>query len=338
MSLKHSIIHHIARPVPGGDIEVTLKSTENDTQGPIFSLFEQLKQSFQRSSQRQYGHFDQENSSNPLPGWLKDQAEGKSSFLSNSERIIGHLERAMESHQEAFSAHILIAQEMVMDQAQFYLFWINHTEASHIDSNLEVGINQFIDCNKMQYSLRLFLDEWLEYDSQKYLSIITHRGNKKLSDAFTDFSGFTQGLDLKEDTQEFLGIVDDYIGSVPEEQVQDYKNKIIDYCVEQDRHGEPVMVDDLSQQLNESSPTQFAQFVTEHQQSPKSEIYTDRNSLKRYVRYFGRDNQMSISFSADMYGQDIIYDPNTDTLTLKRIPKSLKRQLLNPSSAHSSKD
>jgi nucleoid-associated protein len=67
--------------------------------------------------------------------------------------------------------------------------------------------------------------------------------------------------------------------------------------------------------------------VAERQQAPAVEMYTDRSSLKRYVRYFGRDKNMSISFSADMFGQEIVYDEVAGTLTIKQIPKSLKQQL-----------
>ena len=84
---------------------------------------------------------------------------------------------------------------------------------------------------------------------------------------------------------------------------------------------------DNPHELNENAPTEFVNFVSENQQAPKVEMYTDRGSLKRYIRFFGRDKDMSISFSADMVGQDIIYDEHSGTLTIKRIPKSLKQQL-----------
>ena len=53
----------------------------------------------------------------------------------------------------------------------------------------------------MYYSaLALLIEEWLEQDSTKYLSIITSRGNKNLSDAFSAFIGFSAGPDLAEET------------------------------------------------------------------------------------------------------------------------------------------
>ncbi|HEB26726.1 MAG TPA: nucleoid-associated protein NdpA [Porticoccus sp.] len=332
MTLQHCIIHHIERTVPGADVTTTLRDQENNSAGSAYSLFEQLKQSYQRSSQKQYGHFDRELSDNPVPGWLKEQQQGKSPFPRTSQRILEQLQQKMGENDEAFSAHIMIALETVMEQEQLYIFWINHVESTHIDNSIEVAPTAYIDSNKLQYGARVYIEEWLEQDSQKYLSIITSRGNKNLSDAFNGLLGFSTGLDLVEETSEFLTIVDQYAESLPEEKISDYKGKILDYCVEQDKHGAPVVFEDISTQLNEDQPKDFSTFISARQETPKTEIYTDRSSLKRYVRYFGRDKNMSISFSADMFGQDIIYDEASGTLTIKQLPKSLKQQLKSSSS------
>lgn len=327
MTLKHCIIHHIERQLPGADVVTTLREQENSCSGAAYSLFEQCKQSYQRSSQKQYGYFDREISDNPLPGWLRDQRQAKSSFARNSARILEQLQQKLEQNDEAFSAHIMIAMETVMEQDQLYLFWINHIEANHIDSELEVASSRYIDSGKLQYAARIYIDEWLEQDSQKYLSLISGRGNKNISDAFTAFIGFSSGVDLVQETSEFLAIVDQYADSLPDENTSERRHKILDYCVDQDKQGLPVIFEEISAQLDEQTPDQFANFVTERQQAPKPEIYTDRSSIKRYVRFFGRDKNMSISFSADLYGQDIVYDEQAGTLTIRQIPKSLKQQL-----------
>ena len=326
MTLKHCIIHHIERTAPGAEVTTTLKDQENNGAGAIHSLFEQLKQSYQRSSQKQYGHFDTELSDNPTPQWLKEQQQGKSSFAKISQRMLEHLQTKLDVNDEAFSAHILIALETVMEQEQLYIFWINHVDAQHINSELEVANSLYIDSAKLQYGTRIYLDEWLEEESRKYLSLIASRGNKQLSDAFSAFIGFSSGVNLVEETSEFLNIVDQYVETLAEDKTNDYKGRILDYCVDQDKQGFPVVFEEISAQLNEQSPTEFSSFVSEKQQAPKQEIFTDRSSLKRYIRFFGRDKDMSISFSADMYGQDIIYDEASGTLTIKRIPKSLKQQ------------
>ena len=108
---------------------------------------------------------------------------------------------------------------------------------------------------------------------------------------------------------------------------QEYRHRVIDYCVDQDRQGEPVALKALSRYVDESSPDAFMRFIADNQEEPSLELYTDRNSLKRYTRFFGRDQDISISFSTAVFGNNIIYDERSDTLTIRSIPKSLKLQL-----------
>ena len=327
MPLNHCILHKIERPAPGTDIKTTFKSEENNASGPIFSLFEQLKHSFQRSAQKQFGHFDSELEENPLPQWIKEQQQEKLSFSSLSENLVSDLQHKLDDSDDAFSAHILIALETVMEQQQLYVFWMEHTEAIYIDSDLNVANSSYVNSKKMHYAIKCHLTEWLEEDSQKYLAMITSRGNKVITDAFTKCIGFASGVDIVGETKEFLNIVNDYAESLPEEKAKEAKEKVIEYCVERNSVGEPVVIEELSNQLNESAPLEFSSFVSDKQEIPRPSLHTDRSSLKRFIRFFGRDKDMSISFSSGRFGGDITYNPMSGALTLNQIPKSLKQQL-----------
>jgi nucleoid-associated protein len=326
MPLNHCILHRIERSSHAGDIALELKEQENSPSGPIFSLFEQLKHSFQRSAQKQFGHFGSAHES-PLPGWIKEQHSEKISFVSFSQRLAEQIKIHLANTEDPFSAHLLIAQETIMEQATLHVFWVPHVEAIAVDSHLEVGTSRYIDTKKIHYAMRLQLDEWLSEESPKYLSIISSRGDKAFAEALSNSIGFSSGVDLVKDTKEFLAIVEQYAESLPEEKASETKAQVIDYCMEQDKRGEPVVIKELSSQLNDSAPFEFSSFVSDKQEQPSATINIDRGSLKRYVRFSGRDKNMSISFSSDRYGSDIEYDPASGRLILNAIPKSLKQQL-----------
>lgn len=324
MTLKHCILHKIERTVPGAAISSRLREQENNCEGAIYSLFEQLKQSYLRSSQKQYGYFNKEQEDIPLPQWLREQQQAKTAFHSFSQRAMSQLIQQLENTDEVFTAYLMFAIENVLEQQQFYVFWVTQSEALNINSELEVDSSQYIDSAKLQYAARVQIEEWLEQASPKYLSLMTARGNKSLSEAFTQFIGFCAGIDLVEQTSEFLTIVDQYADTLVPDRVSEYKNKVMDYCVQQDRQGAPVIYEELSEKVNEAA---LAGFIIDRQQDKKTELHTDRNSLKRYIRFFGRDNHMSISFAADKFGSDICYNEQTGELLIKKIPQSLRQQL-----------
>lgn len=327
MPLTHCILHKLERPVPAANIQLQLRDEENSCSDGIFSLFEQLKHSLLRSSQKRYGQFDTQRSDYILPGLLQDQQAGNSSFTSLSQKLAQQLQELLEAIDEVFSIYLLFAIERVMEQDYLYILWLDPTGANQINTDLEVQHTQYIDTQKLSYALKVHINEWADADSLKYLTLLASRGNQDITQAFTNWAGFTESVNLVEDTKEFLAIVDQYTEDLPEDKLKETKTKILDYCVDQDRIGSPVIFEELSQQVNESSPEDFSNFVREQQEQPKTEIFTDRSSLKRYLRFFGRDKNMSISFSADIIGEHIEYDEQNGTLVIKQIPKSLRQQL-----------
>jgi len=334
MTIKHCIIHGISSSDDNGKqkIELNFRNEENSNEGSSVSLFTQLKQSLQRSASRQYGQFDPEQSDNPLPSWLDKFNKQELGFLSVSKKIAEQLklilaEQDSSASLEPFSAHLLFVIEELMEHQYLYLFWINHSDAQQIDSYLNVENLSFIDSSKINYVLKLDFSQWAIKDWQQYLTIQTSRGNKNLAHAFTKFTGFVSGVNLQQQTDEFLQIVDQYTHSLSKEESNPTKNAIVDYCVDQDMQGNPINFESLSQVLDEQDPTKFSNFISENQQSPQKEIYAHRSSLKKYVRFYGREKDLSISFSSDRMGDNIVFDQKSGSLTFKQVPKSLQAQL-----------
>jgi nucleoid-associated protein len=83
----------------------------------------------------------------------------------------------------------------------------------------------------------------------------------------------------------------------------------------------------LSRHVDEDAPDALLNFVSEKFEEAPPELYADRNQLKRYTRLYGRDQDLSISFSTAMLGNHITYDESAGTLTIRAIPKSLHAQL-----------
>jgi nucleoid-associated protein len=165
--------------------------------------------------------------------------------------------------------------------------------------------------------------------------------------------GFIDTLDTEQETQEFLQIVEEYASTLPEDQSADTKTKVIEYCVKQDKQGETVEFKTLSGQLDSSDPEKFEQFValkkrelrqvrprsestiiertsselTHGESVIKTELIPDRKSLKNYLRYSGKNKEVTLSFAATALGSDISFDPSENSLTIKNLPSRLLKQL-----------
>lgn len=327
MSIKHCIVHQITSDANGKGINAQFRKNENLPEGSLVSLFTQLKQALQRSATRQYGCFDGEQTDNPLPGLLQKFIADELGFQSLTEKISEQIKLSLDSCEEPISAHLLFVVEELMEQRFFYLFWINHSDAQYIDSELDINPLQYVDGAKLNYVFKLDFEQWKVQDWQQYITLQMSRSSKEISHAFSHATGFISGVNLQAQTDEFLEIVEQYTQTLDEKAVNPTKNTIVNYCVEQDMQGNPINFDALSEALDDSAPEKFASFVKEYQETPKEEIYAHRNSLKKYVRFYGREKDLSISFSSDQMEDNILYNPETGELTFKQVPKSLKAQL-----------
>ncbi|MEP1742697.1 MAG: nucleoid-associated protein [Kangiellaceae bacterium] len=327
MSIKHCIIHSISLAAENEEVKINLRNEENSLEGPAVSLFVQLKQALQRSATRQYGLFDPEMGDNPLPAWLTKLQQEEMGFVSVTQKMAEQLKIQLSDHKEPFSGHLLFVIEELMEHQYFYLYWLTHSDAQYVDSALDVVDLSYVNASKINYVLKLDFSQWQVKDWQQYLTFQISRGNNDLAHAFTQFSGFIAGVNLQQQTNEFLEIVDQYTESLEKDQSNQAKNTIVNYCVDQDMNGNPINFDSLSQVLDEQQPDKFSSFVAENLETPKQEIYAHRNSLKKYVRFYGREKDLSISFSSDRMEDSITYDPASGSLTFNQVPKSLQAQL-----------
>ena len=327
MSLKNALLIKLQRSDFSGPVECRKRSSLNAADGPIFSLFEQAKQQMNRSSAKRFGFFDSASEHQQITGLINNWQAGSIDFLAFANKTAEYLQQQLDESETPFSASLVFAEESLLGQHYLYCLWLPMIEIIQAGDDLEPYRSEYIEPAKIQYGLRLHLDEWQSGDSPKYLTLLASRGNKDLGEAFKRFANFSEGIDLGRQTEEFLQIVESFSDELPEEQARSVKAAVIDYCIEQDKVGNPVVLDDISEQLDTESPHKFAEYVTSKQDIPQKEIHTDRQSLKRYMRYFGRDHSLSISFSAERFGQDINYNPVSGSLAIHKLPKNLKAQL-----------
>ncbi len=189
---------------------------------------------------------------------------------------------------------------------------------------------------------------------EKYFTFSFGRGDKAIQKLFSDLTGFIDTLDTEQETQEFLQIVKEYAQTLPESESAATKTKVIEYCMEQDKQGEIVAFKTLSGQLDNSAPEKFEQFVALKKRERlqvrplsessinegassaelanaesviKAELIPDRKSLKNYLRYSGKNKEVTLSFAATALGTDISFDGSENSLTIKNLPSRLLKQL-----------
>ena len=331
MPVTHCIAHEITRFDPDQAPKVNYRGGEMSIEEHTNQLLDELKSVFTSRSSKRYGQFIDTSAESPLPAWTREYLEERIPFLSLTKNATELFVDMLGNTSEVFFGHLLFVEEETANFRWLHIFHLQHQPGLLINSNLDITKTEYADIARMGFGARINLSLLMENAAEKYVTISKGRSERMIQELFSDFIGFMDTVDISEDTNEFLNIVEAYSEKMPEEAGQEYKSRVVDYCIEQGKIGEPVVYKDLSQYVDEEAPTHFESFAQAQQEereyTPKAEFIPDRKILKRYITYSGRNKDISLSFAAKLLGEDIRYDPQSETITLKNLPKSLLKQL-----------
>lgn len=338
MALTRIIAHRIQRLQPTQSAQLQLRQAAFDTNGKLEELGYELKVNFIRKGGKFYGRFSAETIEFPFSSWLKEFREERLSFESFTHKAMQHFALELEKSETILDAYVFFVIEKIEAGELLYVFVVEHSYAIYLDTELAVTDSCFLNSSQLGLAAKVNLNDWGAGESATYLAILRERGEKELSDAFTQFIGFSDKHDLKSDTVEFLKIVDNFTESLDETTAKLTRNKVVDYCLEQNKAGKSVVIKDLSNSLSDElktyEPDHFSRYVESTQDHIKAEFIPDTSQVRSYARISGRNDSISMSFDADCLGNNILYDAATDSLTIKNLPPALKARLLKHLSSH----
>jgi len=328
MAVTQFIAHRVLRPIPSEPCQLQYRERVFPLTGKVEEVFRELKQAYLKRLGKHYGRFSEDVGRYPLASWISQYQEEKISFHSLSEHLLKQLKCVLDNTELAVEGHVFVALETLEIGSSLYIFWVHQNQAAALDGELNFNDSLVLDTSNVAWAARVNLDEWNASVSQHYLGVISWRGDKDMSDALLEIIGFTDKVDTKADTETFLEAVDSYVTQFPEEEKPALRGKVVEYCLEQDKRGTAVELDELSRFVNENAADDFREHIEKHSPAIKKKFIADRGQVKNYVRISGRDELISMSFASGCLGETIVYDPESDSLTIRKIPSALKSRLM----------
>jgi nucleoid-associated protein len=335
MSIESLIFHRLQRWDEEKPAVLQLASAATTPTADHQALFTQLKKVFQFKVGKQFGQFSQDAAEHPLRPWLKDYRAGRIDLYRLSCLFSEHFKGLIDTTSEAFEAVLLTLLEGRADGARIYLFALHSNSGLYLDSRLELDTVDYLNLNTLDFALRIDLPEWQgaednpDQQHAPYLCLLRARSPAKISEAFACACAFQNSVDTDKETEVLMDMLARYTHQSDNREAGLVRKKAYDFCVEQQKLGEPVPLNELSCYLDENAPARFAQFAAEQAHLPGTHtMRPDTRKLKHLVRFSGKGHGLSLSFSSDLIQQTILYDEKSDTLTITSIPRTLKEQLM----------
>ena len=328
MAFKSIIAHRLYRASPSAPITKTLCSEVWPLTGKTEDCARALKHAWLKRGGKVYGRFHDAAGENPLPAWLEGWQGEAFSFLKFSTQWLQHAEVLLGQTEEVLDAYCFFAHEALEAGEVCWLFLAAHEAAFAVNGDMALDDTHYLDTSHILMAAKINLSEWQSGESNKYLTFVRAPGEKELSEWFEKVVGFTDKLDTAKQTEQLLAVVEDYTRKLPDEVAEQTREKVVEYCLEQSKAGESVTIDALSQNVTPDSAEEFKAFAMTHDAKPPSDLVPHAGQLRQYVRISGRNEQMSMSFSSGCLGEAVVYDAESDSLTIKNIPAALKSRLL----------
>lgn len=329
MAISHLIAHRIQRPSPTATTTLQLRDNEIALDGKIDECARELKLTFIKKLSKVHGRFSSDTASHPLSNWIAECIDEKMGFVSLTHKAMQHFKVELDKTEVPLDAFVFFVQESFEHTDEMHMYVVDHCHGQYLDGELNISDSLHLDTSGVKLAAKINLREWQGEDKHlNYLSLLIWRGEKDLSDAFVNFMGFTDKADTKVETETFLDAVESYTRNMPEDAAIETREKVVNYCLDQDKSGKRVVISELSHQVNEEESDHFEKFVFEAKPEIKPELIPDRAQLRQYIRISGRNELLSMSFDSKCLGEAIVYDPENDSLTINKIPNALKSRLL----------
>jgi nucleoid-associated protein len=321
-------MHNIVTKIlcKSGRVTFSTEHYQVDNDSNHQALMDKLLLSVQSHASKQYGHFDQERLSTPCYKALSSYALGQKPFAVIEQAWPEWVEQTFTELQDEVEYYLWLSQAGPDDNAPLSLFLFKQEESHFFNAKLRLNTGRCIYPSKLKYAAVIDPLKWQQH-SQQYMTVICPKTADPVTEAFSRLISFHQSIDRAVETEEFLSMVERYANEVIPDKKKEVTSRVFNYCFDQDRQGQSVNVKKLSEYMDEQEPEAFEKYVAANLESAREDWHPDRRRVQRYTKFYGRDDNISISFSSMMFGDDILFDERNNTLTIRSLPKSLVEQL-----------
>jgi len=267
---------------------------------------------------------------------IESYLNDKQSFYNFSVQAANSLKNEIEKYDLEESGYFIVCHYEYMGGRFLLVGVIPVSEHYSVDGELNISAAQHLDVNKLQLAARIDLFDYQDNaNGNRYISFIKGRAGRKVSDFFLDFLGCEEGLNSKEQTQTLVKAVEDYVSvnQLDATEKQQTRKELLSYCKEQKASSQDVSVQEIGKVIGHSSTDangndqDFYQFCQQQSYPLEESFPHDQTVVNKITKYSGYGNGISLSFERSHFGQDVVYNPHNDSITLYKIPANLKEQL-----------
>ncbi len=345
--ISNIALHFISKKTESGEVSLRFGPENIEVGSKITAFVDGLHTIYNGKGSKAYGSFsampaegnsegDGENTSARFVDLMESYFAEKQSFYQFSTQSANTLKNEIEKYDLEESGYLVVCHYEFMGGRYLLVAVIPVSEHYSVDGELNISADQHLDINKLQLAARIDLFDYQQNASgNRYISFIKGRAGRKVSDFFLDFLGCEEGLNAKEQTQTLVQAVEDYVAvnQLDAGEKQQTRKELLSYCKEQKASSQDVSMQEVGKVIGHTTTDSsgneqdFYQFCQQQSYPLEESFPHDQTVVNKITKYSGYGNGISLSFERSHFGQDVVYNPHNDSITLFKVPPNLKEQL-----------
>lgn len=335
LTISNIALHFLTKQAETGEVIVKFGPETIELTNKIQSFVEALHTIYNNKGNKGYGQF----STMPAEGEQARFVDVMESYLSDvqsfndfSQQATHLLKNELTKYDLAETGYLVLCHYEHMGGRYLIAAIIPISEHYSVDSELNISADQHLDTDKLQLAARIDLFDYQQNaQGNRYVSFVKGRAGRKVSDFFLDFLGCEEGLNAKEQTQNLVQAVEDYVSvnQLDAQEKQQTRKELLSYCKEQKASSQDVSLQEVGELISPSdSEKDFYSFCQEQAYPIEESFPHEQAIVNKVTKYSGYGNGISISFERSHFGEDVVYNAANESLTIYKVPPNLKDQLV----------
>lgn len=327
MAILHAVAHLLTLNTHTQSMELRSETLPDDA--ALQHLFQEARSQYYGRSNKRYGQTTEGTS--PFKALTETYCREQSPFLAYSQALMGELQTAFSESDIDTEGHWLLVHERAEGEERLWWFHLKHRVGLYLDHNINLNEGRLLELGRIGLAMCLQLPankaDSIHQKGLQNLTLSFGFGDRALQQMLVQFVDFVDTLDTAADTENFISVVSAFTEALPESDAATYRRDAVSYCLQQDQAGEAVSYQSLSDELDSSLPIKLGQFIAQQAPELEKHFIPNRARLKKFVRYSGKNNEVSISFTNETLGKNVQFNPENETLVITDLPAALLKQL-----------
>lgn len=309
-----AIVHRL-QPSAETGLNLQLAELPLESSPSLDLLLDKVSATFNTRSGRLLGSL---NAASPCQGW----EAGQEQFVDKTQQVAKALSQVMKEQELATTVFLLFIRSRSEQRDFLQLCWIEAQEQWSLDASLKPQPVQTLGPGALKLGLKI------DYRDEGRCYGLPSRAQPVINNAFFEALGFEAASDSRTETEMLLGAFEQYCQGLDDHTVvSETRQRAYDYCNEQTSSGQTVDLQSFSAEVNQAEPEQFYEYLNRLQPEVPETVSLDQRRLRQFIRFSGTMKGISISFSEVLLGEQVVYDPGSESLLIRDLPPTLKKQL-----------